>query len=456
MWTKGFIASLLFFVCSANEHERRWMQELLTKKNNPTAGMHNKQWETDPLTQSFQTNAIQRHGNANQEAHAIHSHRLSSLAERICWEDGVSCEADTTCVNCCNGTSTSIYFGTVCGSSSCLEDGTVCLDGDTWNCYNCCSPPYGGNTCGGECTEAGTLCDYETTCMGCCNYTFYSIGNGDYQCGCKEDGESCIPGQDCYSCCNGAYDNDGTTCGGTCIPDATACTVGVDCHLCCTYSTFWYSTGQNQCGFEKCYEDGESCIPGVSCSMCCSGGAYDGDGTVCGGECIPTGTECSYISSCNKCCTDYQNWYGGFWPFPTNTTTSSEISSSPSLSISPTSSPSYENNFYMYFGGTSHWNYTSGSMICGGEACWANGTSCSPGNTCNKCCHQAIANGGNECGGDCLPAGTTCNYHSTCRACCNYNYMYDEALQSYTCASYEDMFSEYNSTTTSTTVGGPF
>lgn len=257
--------------------------------------------------------------------------------------------------------------------------------------------------------------------MTCCNYTYFQE-NEEYKCGCKEDGVACIPGEDCYSCCNGAYDNGGYTCGGTCIADGTECTYGEDCHLCCSYYSLWYSTGKMQCGQEKCFDDGMKCIPGESCSRCCNG-AYEDDGTTCGGECLPKDSKCSYFGSCNKCCPDIPE---DFWPSPTNITT--DASSFPTVTPWPTVSPMS----FGWWSPSSYWNETAESMVCGSKGCLEDDTACIPGLTCYQCCTGAYADGGKKCGGQCLEDGTTCDYYKTCDMCCSYRH-FNATLGSFIC-----------------------
>jgi hypothetical protein len=350
-----------------------------------------------------------------QTGHLI-QRQASTLADRLCWEDGKDCDADTTCINCCSGTSY-VVDGTnssVCGYD-CLADGTVCQNKTDYNCWQCCNGAYedDGKTCGGQCLESGTTCNFDSTCALCCNYT-YSLNGGSYQCGCLEDGTSCVPGESCYSCCNGAYDDNGFTCGGTCIEDGTECAFGDDCHLCCSYSSYWYSTGTMHCGTEPCFADGESCIPGLTCSNCCSGGAYDGDGTVCGGTCLTEGLECSSLGSCNKCCPTVSDG--------SSTTVGTSPNDAPTTSSFP-------------IGGSSDWNVSKGSMVCGHESCWEDDTDCVPGFNCYSCCNGAYAGNGTKCGGQCLETGSECNYFSTCSHCCM-TYKYNATMGSHICSDY--------------------
>jgi hypothetical protein len=374
----------------------------------------------------------------HQESRAASS--TTSLADRICWDDGIECDLDTTCINCCANSSyvSNITNTRICGLyeselSSCLTDGTVCDNETNWECWNCCNGAYenGGKTCGGQCLASGTLCDIDNSCSLCCNYTYWMNGDS-YECGCIEDGKSCIPGETCSSCCNGAYNDNGSTCGGTCVEDGTECTIGEDCHLCCTYSTYWYSTGKMQCGSEPCYADGESCIPGQTCGNCCSGGAYDGNGTVCGGSCIQSGNECTYLGTCNNCCQD--NGYGVDMS-PVGATVEAQVDTNPAPTLYP-------------IGDMWHWNATKGAMECGYEMCWEDGTSCIPGYTCNKCCNGAYNSNGTQCGGQCLGSGAKCDFYSTCSMCCQ-SYMYNSTLESHTCYDYEDYFPIGNDVSTS-------
>jgi hypothetical protein len=411
-----------------------------------------------------------------------------SLGDRICWEDGKVCDLNTTCVNCCTTLSTTDPGTnvTTCGygTEGCLEDGVICLNETDYTCNRCCNGNYAddGKTCGGTCLERGTVCnnvDNNYTCGLCCDYQFFKNDDNKYECGCIEDGISCIPGDTCYSCCNGAYDNNGTTCGGqclesgtscevsfepdvnptftcslccnstyyrtnsidesyecgciedgkSCIPgdscysccsggayddngytcggicinDGTVCSPGKDCHLCCNYANYWYSTGTMQCGSEPCYVDGEECIPGQSCWNCCSGGAYENDGTTCGGECIPSGSECTYYGTCNKCCVDNR--------------------ATPPGLLYP-------------IGNSPHWNATIGSLVCGYEQCWEDGTDCIAGYTCQNCCNSTYG-GNDKCGGTCLDNGTKCDYYSTCGSCCMGS-KYDTTLGYHVCYSYDE------------------
>jgi hypothetical protein len=343
-----------------------------------------------------------------------------SFPGKTCWEDGAECDPDTTCINCCAGLSYMLdgTNTTACGYGSCLKDGTVCSNATDYNCWQCCNGAYedGGKVCGGQCLGSGTSCEMDSTCSLCCNYTTVRIEDS-YQCGCLEDGQSCIPGDTCYSCCNGAYDDSGSTCGGTCIADETECVPGEDCHLCCTYSTYWYSTGKMQCGMEPCFEDGTSCIPGISCSSCCSGGAYDGDGTVCGGKCLKSGSNCSYFGSCNSCCQHNPEILDG--------------DSIDSNSDAKVSMP------YPIGGGMSYWNASVESMVCGYEMCLEDGTDCIPGYTCHKCCNNAFDDNGSKCGGTCLESGSKCNFFSTCSQCCMTS-KYNTTLGYHMCTDYDE------------------
>jgi hypothetical protein len=366
-----------------------------------------------------------------------HRETLSILPGRpiLCIEDNNECDPDSNCDNCCSGITYTNDNATLCGYGACLEDGTICSNVTHYQCYQCCNGAYdnGGKTCGGQCLTSGTSCDIDSTCGLCCNYTTVKIDEDSYECGCLEDGKKCIPGETCYSCCNGAYDDNGYTCGGTCLTDGKVCTPGKDCHLCCTYSSYWYSTGQMQCGAEPCYEDGKSCIPGVSCYNCCSGGAFKNDGTVCGGSCLKAGSKCSYFGSCNKCCQDYPEI--GPLPFA-KTTDSTNTSSEVAISTTGLSVDESKMSFPYPLGGPSHWSATKKSMVCGYEVCWEDGKSCIPGYNCHNCCNGAYTDGGTKCGGTCLATGKKCSYFSTCSQCCM-TYKYNTTLSSHVCVEYE-------------------
>jgi hypothetical protein len=313
-----------------------------------------------------------------------------------CWKNGKQCDPDTTCEKCCTGTSykSGIDDGKpiiVCGSKpkeKCLDDGIVCYNSTTesYECDKCCNgydDDYG--ICGVECFYRYNL---DGSYRVCCNDTYVENEDYDkYECGCFRDGTRCIPGLSCPSCCSGAYAKNGYACGGKCIPTGRECDINKDCHLCCDRETYWYSTGQIQCGTEPCYGDGEPCIPMVSCSNCCSGGAYNGDGTVCGGTCLSAGTECTYQATCLACCQDYG------------------------------------------------WDEVKGAVVCEPK-CLKDGTKCIPGSTCYACCNGAYADLGMKCGGKCLENGTKCDYHTTCKMCCVYSW-YDSKMKSYVCSEYD-------------------
>jgi hypothetical protein len=98
-----------------------------------------------------------------------------------CAKSGTVCSIDDenidACWNCCDD----VHFKNdnneyVCG---CLEDGVSCNPDE--NCYACCNGAYDDNgmTCGGQCTESGTACTFDTdsysgTCLQCCNETYYT------------------------------------------------------------------------------------------------------------------------------------------------------------------------------------------------------------------------------------------------------------------------------------------
>jgi hypothetical protein len=334
-----------------------------------------------------------------------------------CLASGTPCESNflsknSTCHLCCNYTS---YMkddeSFVCG---CMEDGTPCEDEE---CYSCCNGAFddNGKTCGGQCLESGTECTLrgnDRQCDLCCNYTYW-YNQGTYECGCIEDGKSCIPGENCYYCCHGNYNDGGSTCGGQCLKDGMDCIYGEDCHTCCGSSSYWYSAEKWKCGIEPCYEDGESCIPGLTCKNCCSGGAYDGDGTICGGKCLPSGTECSYYGTCSKCCKDdgkqTDDDYFGWTRF--------------------------DNGIYPVSDFPYHWDSVNGSMVCGYELCRKDGVDCIPGVDCGKCCNSTYYDSDGKCGGQCLKAGTKCNYYGTCMECCQGS-SYDILLGHHVCSDY--------------------
>jgi len=83
--------------------------------------------------------------------------REGRLNETICWGDGATCAAGTTCDACCN--SHSLWpskYVTACGKEPCWSDGTACDVGTT--CEHCCNEA--GNAletkCGGETSSGGT------------------------------------------------------------------------------------------------------------------------------------------------------------------------------------------------------------------------------------------------------------------------------------------------------------
>ena len=59
--------------------------------------------------------------------------------------------------------------------------------------------------------------------------------------------------------------------------------------------------GSTKCGYQQCLEDGTICVPGLSCYNCCNG-AYDENGSKCGGTCLAEGTKCDFYTTCSLCC----------------------------------------------------------------------------------------------------------------------------------------------------------
>jgi hypothetical protein len=325
-----------------------------------------------------------------------------------CWKDGKLCNPDTTCDKCCAGTSytnktstskvgTTKSIKTVCGPApkelKCIDDGIVCygIDGE-YNCDKCCNGYLDDhNVCGVKCWKKGQKCNDDGSCQLCCDNKHVVKKDEKkftyHECGCYPDGTRCVPGDTCFSCCNGAYDKKGWACGGTCLPDGTPCKKGENCQFCCNREEFWISTGQLHCGIEPCYPDGDRCIPDVSCTNCCSGGAYDGDGTVCGGTCLPAGTECTYAGTCRACCQGY------------------------------------------------NWDEKKGTGVCD-PPCLDDGNVCIPSKTCPSCCNGAYDDFGSKCGGDCIKNGVACDYYTTCNFCCETS-MLDVKMGKHICIDYD-------------------
>jgi hypothetical protein len=352
--------------------------------------------------------------------------RTSSFIGLLCIENGTVCDPITTCADCCAREwymIDHVLQTWVCGATSCLDDGTVCAIGSRNDCNKCCNGSFedNGTTCGGQCLPHETPCHAfgpHANCDLCCSFTGlqYREDGYAYKCGCIEDGTQCIPGDSCYKCCNDSYNNGGSACGGKCIEDGVECTIGEDCNLCCNFNTFWHKTGKHHCGTEPCYSDGVSCIPEVTCKNCCSGGAYSGDGTVCGGTCIVAGNKCSYHSTCTQCCDvgprayDSSNLHEGSY----------------TVSTTPY-----------------HWDRKIGSMSCGYELCWEDGIDCIPGYDCNKCCNVTFSATIGKCGAPCRKNGVKCNHYSTCYECCETS-AYDSSLGYHFCADFPEQ-SDYPS-----------
>lgn len=221
-----------------------------------------------------------------------------------CLESGTKCDVNSTCSSCCNNAFWQNEDTYQCG---CMDDGTKCIPGV--NCDQCCNGAYDDNgyTCGGTCIEDGKECTYGEDCQSCCSVGLFWFSTGKYTCGgepCYKDGESCIPNLNCWNCCSGgAFNGDGAVCGGTCLEAGAEIGIFSDSSKCCDGLSYWDAkAGSMKCGYTPCFEDGTKCIPGETCNNCCNG-AYDDNGTKCGGTCVPDGTKCDYYSTCNLCCT---------------------------------------------------------------------------------------------------------------------------------------------------------
>jgi hypothetical protein len=248
-----------------------------------------------------------------------------------CLDDGEICGGDKIgyiCDKCCNGVLDDAYVcgehcskkhNTICCDmnkdpdkqvckclSDGLADGTSCIPGES--CYKCCNGAYKkkGWACGGKCTPDGTECTMGVDCHLCCERQTYWFSTGLTHCGvepCYKDGESCVPDVSCTNCCSGAaYYGDGAICGGTCLSAGTECKYGSTCRKCCQDYGWVAAKGTYVCE-PQCLKDGTNCTYGApeSCHSCCNG-AYDNEGTTCGGKCLEKGTKCNFFGNCSMCC----------------------------------------------------------------------------------------------------------------------------------------------------------
>jgi hypothetical protein len=338
------------------------------------------------------------------------------------------------------------------------------------------------------CLVDNKVCDPDTTCAGCCSAVTYTK-NGTTLCGygtCLDDGIKCSNETyyQCDRCCNGAYNDGGTTCGGTCISAGVSCNIDTTCNLCCNGTYYQTDTDGYKCG---CLKDGTNCIPNENCYSCCNG-AYTNNGFTCGGKCITDGEKCTTGKDCHLCCTYSSYWYstGQIHCGPEPCYKDGTICI-PKMSCTNCCSDSHFNNDGTVCGGTcakagtkctyygnctkccteypersspqkidstdvavsmtgdedqsrprprpmplSYWDSVKKSMVCGIEKCLQDGTSCIPGYSCYNCCNGSFANGGTKCGGTCLANGKKCNIFSTCSNCCM-SYKYDKTLATYVC-----------------------
>jgi hypothetical protein len=413
----------------------------------------------------------------------IHQHRLVSSVD--CLPDSTECDRSSTCFLCCSNTILFNNKTTSCGTTICITDGIPCVTAGEGNlCHNCCNKAIDNNrqTCGGQCTKSGTVCSVDDenidSCLNCCDDIYYMNDNNEFVCGCMEDGVSCNPDENCYACCNGAYDDNGTTCGGQCTESGTACTLDTDsysgtCSKCCNFTRVKIDEDSYECG---CLEDGTKCIPGETCYDCCNG-AYDDKGYMCGGTCIPDATKCILGMDCHLCCNGANYWYQtgtmqcGYEPcyldgetcipgqtcdkcctggaYGTDDTICGGGTCLPKgteCTYSGTCNKCCPDNNMRYgppyrIGSNPHWNSTIKSMVCGYELCWKDGIKCVPGYTCSNCCNSLYADisGTSKCGGNddydgtCIKSGTKCNYFSTCSSCCGSS-IYNTTLGYHTCS----------------------